>query len=81
MKPRIALLLLLVPFLAYAQAPTTIQDQWRQTLKFGIDSQILDAITGIAEARDSSFTSELSALLQKSTNAAVQQAVLDFFAG
>ncbi len=88
MRPRgaLAVIALTASFLAWA-APAAlaadsaaVKDRVRQTLLYGIDSQVLDAIQTIRTTQDTSFTPELAKILSDPTRAdSVQTAVLDLF--
>ena len=73
----VLLALLAIPALA-ADAPSP-RERARQTLLYGIDSQVLDAIQGLASSKDTSFTTELTQILTDQRSAALQKAVLDLF--
>jgi HEAT repeat protein len=60
-------------------ASDTAKERIRQTLLYGIDSQVLDAIKGLSSARDTGFTQELAHVLNADRSAALQKAVLDLF--
>jgi HEAT repeat protein len=51
----------------------------RQTLLYGIDSQVLDVIQGLKASHDSSFTEELVEALSPERSSAVRRAVFDLF--
>jgi HEAT repeat protein len=55
------------------------KDRTRQTLLYGIDSQVLDAMQSIRSAQDTSFTSELLQILNGQRSAEVQKGVFDLF--
>jgi HEAT repeat protein len=55
------------------------RDRTRQTLLYGIDKQVLDAIDTIRKQQDSSFTPELAQILAEQRSSDVQKAVLDLF--
>ena len=55
------------------------RDRTRQTLLFGIDKQVLDAIETIRKQQDSSFTPELAQILADKRSSDVQKAVLDLW--
>jgi HEAT repeat protein len=60
-------------------AAAAAKERVRQTLLYGIDSQVLDAIQSIKGSRDSSFTAELTQVLSAQRSIALQAAVLDLF--
>jgi HEAT repeat protein len=68
-----------VAWAAAADDLSAARDRTRETLLYGIDSQVLDAIKAIKSSKDSSFTKELSQVLSTSLAADVQAAVLDVF--
>ena len=73
----------LVPSWAADAAPgaaaAAAKERVRQTLLYGIDSQVLDTIKTIKSSKDTSFTSELAQVLSAQRSAALQAAVLDLF--
>jgi HEAT repeat protein len=79
MKARILPVLLLISVAAAAEAPTDIRDQWRQTIRYGIDSQVLEIVQKLKETQDSTFTPELASLLAKTINPDLGKAVLELF--
>ena len=56
-----------------------LAERTRQTLLYGIDSQVLDAIQSLKASRDTGFTKELSEILSGERSAAVRKAVLGLF--
>ena len=60
---------------------TSILEEWREILKFGIDTEILDVLALIKERRLASLNQELVEVLSDSLNADVRVAVLDYFQG
>ena len=54
-------------------------ERTRQTLLYGIDSQVLDVVQRIASTRDGRFTKELATLLTESSSADVKKAILGVF--
>ena len=71
--------LAILPPLA-AQAPASPVEAWTDTLRYGIESEVLEVIRKIKDAGDNSFNPELLGLLRATTSPAVITAVLDFFA-
>ena len=55
------------------------KERMRQTLLYGIDNQVMDAIKGLSSARDAGFTQELVQVLSDERSFALQKAVLDLF--
>jgi HEAT repeat protein len=55
------------------------KERMRQTLLYGIDSQVIDALQSIRASRDTGFTSELLQILNGQRSADVQKAVFDLF--
>ena len=55
-------------------------EEWRETLQFGIDSQVLEIIDDIVSAREERLNQELSTLLAESSNSEIRAAVLDYYA-
>ena len=77
--PVVASLLLAAAVSSLAADNTTAKDRVRQTLLYGIDSQVVDAIQTIRSSQDTSFTPELAKILSDQRSADVQQAVIDLF--
>jgi HEAT repeat protein len=67
----------LVPLAAVDNAAA--KDKVRQTLLYGIDSQVVDAIQAIRSSQDTSFTPELVKVLSDQRSDAVQKAAMDLF--
>ncbi len=65
---------------AAADVPAGQRDQIAETLRYGIDSQVLDALKIIKDARDTSFTSVLAETLVRSGSSDVRRGILDLFA-
>jgi len=83
---RSQLLLRLIPiylclalFPAFAADTAAARDRLRQTLLFGIDSQVLDAVQSIKSAQDMTFTAELAQILNDTRSPELQRAVFDVF--
>ena len=75
-----ALTLLAACALPVAAADTAAQaERTRQTLLYGIDSQVLDAIQSLKASRDTGFTKDLNEILSGERSAAVRKAVLGLF--
>ncbi len=74
----LVLLIALSAFPAFAD-DAAAQDRTRQTLLYGIDSQVLDAIDTIRRQQDTNFTPELAQILADQRSPDVQKAVLDLF--
>jgi HEAT repeat protein len=72
---------LLVPALSAraASADTTAADRTRQTLLYGIDSQVMDVLTGLRTTWDSEFTPQLVTILTDKRSTELQTAVLEIF--
>jgi HEAT repeat protein len=64
---------------AWAADSSSPKERTRQTLLYGIDSQVLEAIQGLAAARDTGYTEQLLQILREQRSTAVQKAVLDMF--
>ena len=80
------LILILAGFLAFlvqpagwAQEDRPIVEQWRDVLRFGIDTEVLKVIKSIAESEEQSLNEELTLLFAESLNFEVRKAVLDYF--
>ena len=69
----------LAPAAAHAADAAAARDKLRQTLLYGIDSQVMDAIQGIRATHDTGFTPELAQILSGQRSDALQAAVLDLF--
>jgi len=52
---------------------------WRETLRYGIDTQVLETLADIVKAEDTSLNPELTALLEISLNPRIRTAVLDYY--
>lgn len=76
-RARGCLLLLLLS--ARLPAQEAAVDPWRESLKYGIESEVLAVIQKIKGSQDDSYNPELVGLLQNSSNPAVVAAVLDCF--
>jgi HEAT repeat protein len=72
-------LLLASPQRSDAEVAAQVRDVWKQTLLYGIDSQVLQTVQEIREMKDTSLTSELARLLATSASGDVQKAILDLF--
>jgi HEAT repeat protein len=79
------ILIMAVTMAVLAQAPGWGQDdrpiveQWRDVLRYGIDSEVLKVIESIAESEEQSLNRELAVLFAESLNFEVRKAVLDYF--
>jgi HEAT repeat protein len=56
-----------------------LAERTRQTLLYGIDSQVLDAIQSLKAGHDSGFTKELAEILSGQRSTAVRKAVFEIF--
>ena len=72
-------LLILAAPLARAADDTAVNERIRQTLLYGIDSQVLDVIQKLQSSHDSGFTKELVQILAEQRSTDVQKAVLGLF--
>jgi HEAT repeat protein len=79
MKKAMIVLLLAVSAFPAGSDDAAARDRTRQTLLYGIDRQVLEAIDSIRKLQDSGFTPELSRILADARSADVQKAVLDLF--
>jgi HEAT repeat protein len=81
MKIRAAVLALLAVSVHALDAADTasLAERTRQTLLYGIDSQVLDTIQSLKAGHDSGFTKELSEILSGQRSMAVRKAVLELF--
>jgi HEAT repeat protein len=75
----LAALLLLVPAPARAADTVDIRAQWKRTVEYGIDTQVLDVVSRLKDFQDSSLDPELAAVLKKSRNSELRKAILDLF--
>ena len=75
----VPVLLCLAHVSAFAAETVSAKDRMRQTLLYGIDSQVLDAIQTIKSLNDTSFTRELAQALSENKSLDVQKAVFDLF--
>lgn len=57
----------------------SLNEQKRDVLKYGIDSEVLGTISTIRSENDNSFDDELSDLLAENDNAEINRAIFDFF--
>jgi HEAT repeat protein len=81
MKHQVAVLTLLIACAACCAAADagSAGDKVRQTLLYGIDSQVLDAIKTLQTTKDFSYTRELSQILSDQRSTDVRRAVMDLF--
>ena len=70
---------LFVSVTTFAADAGTAQETTRRTLLYGIDSQVLDAISTLSAAQDASYTPELTRTLGESKSYEVRKAILDLF--
>jgi HEAT repeat protein len=63
-----------------ADQAADIHAQWQRTLLYGMDSQVLELVGRLKDARDSTFTVDLLSVLTRTPNADLRKAVLDLFA-
>jgi HEAT repeat protein len=54
-------------------------DQWRDTLRFGIHSQIIDLMPTLREERVTELEPEIASLLESSRNEELQQEILGYY--
>lgn len=74
-----ALVLCLVPLAVFAADTPSVKEQTRQTLLYGIDSQVLEVIQALAKQNETTYTRELAQALNENTSPGVQKAVFDLF--
>ncbi|MGO9309918.1 MAG: HEAT repeat domain-containing protein [Spirochaetia bacterium] len=87
MKPRGAAVLGLLVFFSscfalvngFGDEAADAKDRTRQTLLYGIDSQVLDTVQSIMSAQDQGFTPELVQILNGQRSPELQKAVFDLF--
>jgi HEAT repeat protein len=77
--PFLVLACLLAAIAASAADNTDARERTRQTLLYGIDSQVIDAIQSIRASADSGFTRELLEIVKGRRSPDVQKAVFDLF--
>jgi len=68
----------LLPVYAQNDSSSVLED-WRNTLKFGIDSQVLEVIPLLREQQETRLNGELVSVYQQTLSPKVKQAVLGFF--
>jgi len=73
------LLLCLAHVTVFAADTGSTKDRTRQTLLYGIDSQVLDVIQTISTLNDTTFTLELVKVLNENKSLEVQKAVFNLF--
>ena len=82
--PLLVLLLLFAPFEVPCGPDSTeeversILEEWRETLRFGIDSELLLVIKQMRERRETSLHDELLQVLGSSPNSEVRVAILEY---
>ena len=64
----------------WSQEDRPIVEEWRDVLRYGIDSEVLKVIKSISQSEEKSLNQELTALFVDSLNFEVRTAVLDYFA-
>jgi HEAT repeat protein len=69
----------LIQPVGWCQEDRPIVEQWRDVLRYGIDSEVLKVIKSIAESEEQSLNEELTVLFAESLNFEVRKAVLDYF--
>jgi HEAT repeat protein len=74
--PVVCLLIWLAVLPAFSDE-SAASDRTRQTLLYGIDSQVIDAITALKASNDTSFTKELSEMVGAQRSNDLRRAVLD----
>jgi HEAT repeat protein len=74
----LSLIVLLQPA-GWCQEDRPIVEQWRDVLRYGIDSEVLKVIKSITESGEQSLNEELTVLFDESLNFEVRKAVLDYF--
>ena len=82
MKPALALILMILssaPRAAAAGDDSQAIDRTRQTLLYGIDSQVLEVVQRLSSSRDDRFTKELATVLAESRSVDVRKAILGMF--
>jgi len=74
-----ASLAVLIQPAGWCQEDRPILEQWREVLRYGIDTEVLKVIKSIAESEEQSLNEELAVLFAESLNFEVRKAVLDYF--
>jgi HEAT repeat protein len=72
-------LAVLIQPIGWCQEDRPIVEQWRDVLRYGIDTEVLKVIKSIAESEEQSLNEELTVLFAESLNFEVRKAVLDYF--
>lgn len=63
-----------------AEQEQSLKEQRQLTIQFGIDSQLLELITQLKEEKNENYFGPLKELFTKTSNTAIQTAIVDFFA-
>ena len=63
----------------WSQEDRPIVEEWREVLRFGIDSEVLKVIKSISEREEQALNQEMALLFSESLNFEVRKAVLDYF--
>jgi HEAT repeat protein len=61
------------------EGETTLLEEWREILKYGIDTEVLEILKQIKERREIALNQELVEMLSESLNTEVRTAILDYF--
>jgi len=78
----ILLMLLCLPLtIVTAQDKQGFLDKWRQTLKYGIDQEIIEVLQRLKALKENGLDKELQDVLAKSVSTDVRKGILDFFTG
>ena len=64
---------------AKEEAIQSLNEQRREVLLYGIDSEVKDVISTIRSQKDTAFNKELDTLLRENENPEINRAILDFF--
>ena len=59
--------------------PSSLHDEWRDTLQFGIDSKVIELLSTLESRRETSLNDELRERFQMSSNSELKRKVFDFF--
>jgi HEAT repeat protein len=84
-SPKLVIIIVLVslsmlhPNRGFAQEDKPIVEQWRDVLRYGIESEVLKVIKSISDAGETSLNEELLSLFEQSLSMDVRKAVLEFF--
>jgi HEAT repeat protein len=73
------LALSLLPLLGWGQDALSLSEQRKETLAYGIDSEIIDLIQTLINDEDDSLVEDVVVLYESTTNATLRERALDYF--